>query len=310
MKIVFFGSPAAAIPSLKEILRAGHSVELVITQPDKPSGRGNNFLFSPVKRLAIDEKIPLHQPQKIRKDQMVLDKLKSIEPDVNVVVAYGQIMPAPVIYLPRYNTINLHFSLLPKYRGASPVQWAILNDEQITGLTVFELNEKMDEGGILTQEEVDIIPGETAPELEHRLAERGAGLLTNTLSRIKEIKPRKQDHSKATFAPRIKKEDGLIVWTHKAGFIERQIRAFTSWPSSYTYLGRKRIKIISGKHEPSKASRAHPGEIVKSDKEGIRVMCGDGNIFRIDVLQPENKTKMNAYAFSLGANIRSGQTFG
>ena len=310
MKVVFFGSPPTAIPSLKEILRAGHSVELVITQPDRPSGRGKNLSISHVKRLALDEKIPLHQPQKIRGDPTILDKLRSIEPDVNVVVAYGQIMPDTVIYFPRYNSINLHFSLLPKYRGASPVQWAILNGEKATGLTIFELNKRMDEGDILSQEEVDIIPGETASDLEWRLAERGAILLANTLIRIKEITPRKQDHSEATYAPRVKKEDGLIDWNREAGFIERQIRAFTPWPSSYTYMDGKRIKIISAKHEPLAASPAPAGEIVKAGKEGICVMCGDGNIVRIDILQPENKKKMSAYAYTLGANIRTGQTFG
>jgi len=309
MKVVFFGSPRAAIPSLIKILQEGHNVGLVVTQPDRRSGRGKKLGPPPIKTLALEHRIPLIQPQNIRKDPAVLDELKSTQPDINVVVAYGQIIPPAVIYFPPGNSINLHFSLLPRYRGASPVQWAILNGEKTTGLTVFTLNEKMDEGDILTQQKVDILSGESANRLEDRLAEKGAELLAATLNRIKEIEPRPQDHSRATYAPRIRKEDGLLDWSRGADFIERQIRAFTPWPSSYTYLGGKRIKILSGQYESAQNLPFQPGEIAKAEKSGIHVMCGDGNIFRIELLQPENKAKMSAYSFSLGANIQSGTAF-
>ena len=310
MKVVFFGSPGAAIPSIQKIRQSSHSVELIITQPDRPSGRGKSLTPPPVKQYALIEGIPICQPQKIRKDQEVLDRLRSIGPDVNVVVAYGQLIPDSLIYLPRYNSINVHFSLLPKYRGASPVQWAILNGDSTTGLTVFELNSKMDEGDILSREEVDILPGETAFRLEKRLAERGADLLLDTLARIEEIKPWKQNHQDATYAPRIRKEDGLIDWRREAVSIYRQILAFTPWPSSYTHYDGKRIKILGGKLEALKTFRGRPGEIVKIDKDGIRVLCGQGSVLRIEAIQPENKAKMSAHAFSLGARLHPGQAFG
>jgi methionyl-tRNA formyltransferase len=160
MRIVFFGSPESAIPSLQKILEEGHKVEHIITQPDKPSGRGKKLTASPVKGFALEKNIPVSQPRRIRNDPAALELLSDIDPDLNVIVAYGQIIPASIIYLPKYNSINLHFSLLPKYRGASPVQWAILHGETTTGLTIFELNEKMDEGDILTQQETRILPHE------------------------------------------------------------------------------------------------------------------------------------------------------
>lgn len=309
MRIVFFGSPESALPSLQKIIDSGHTIELIITQPDRPAGRGKKMVYSPVKQQALTENIPYYQPAKIRKDSIALEKLTEVQPDLNVVVAYGQIMPNSIIYLPKHNSINLHFSLLPKFRGASPVQWAILAGETTTGLTVFELNEKMDEGNILSQEMVKIIPDETAFELENRLALIGADLLLNTISRIEEIEPREQDHTQATFAPLIKKADGRIDWTKDAIFIERQIRAFTPWPSTFSFFEERRMKITAGKHLPQKISTFKPGEIVNVDKEGISVMCGDRSVFLIGRLQPENRKEMSAYDFSLGANLKIGQFF-
>jgi len=309
MRVVFFGSPKSALPSFQKILEAGHTIELIITQPDRPSGRGKRLSYSPVKQQALAEGIPLYQTGRIRKDPEAVETLRAIKPDLNVVVAYGQIIPGSIIYLPRFNSINLHFSLLPKFRGASPVQWAILAGEKTTGLTVFELNEKMDEGKILAQKEVEIQPDETAMGLERRLAVIGAELLVKTIARIQDIEPWEQDHTKASFAPLIKKTDGQINWTKKALFIERQIRAFTPWPSTFTFLEGRRIKVSRGKSEPFKSSLAGPGEIVDIDRRGISVMCGDGNVFLIERLQPENKKEMTAYDFSLGGNIKPGDTF-
>ena len=309
MRVVFFGSPKSALPSLKKIIDAGHTIELIITQPDRPSGRGKSLSYSPVKQQALEEDIPIYQPMRIRKDSVTVEKLREIKPELNVVVAYGQIIPGSIIYLPQYNSINLHFSLLPKFRGASPVQWAILKGEKTTGVTVFELNEKMDEGNILTQKKIEILPDETAFELESRLAIMGADLLVNTISQIKDIESQEQDHTRASFAPLIKKTDGQIDWTKEALFIERQIRAFTPWPSTFTFLKGRRIKVIKGKSEPFKFSAPEPGEIVNVEKRGIGVKCGDGTIFLIERLQPENKKEMNAYEFSLGGNIRSGDVF-
>lgn len=307
MKTVFFGSPASALPSLKRIREAGHSIELVITQPDKPTGRGKKLMPCPVKKMALDLNIPVYQPSRIKKDATALEKLKDIQPDLNIVVAYGQIIPSTIIYLPKFNSLNVHFSLLPKYRGASPIQWALLNGEDKTGITLFELNEKMDEGDILVQEEIDILPSENAAELEARLAQIGAELLIKTINNIEKIVPQKQDHSQATYAPKLSKEDGRIDWTKDSLHIERQLRAFTPWPSTFAFIGEKRIKIHKGKRMESHAPPpSSPGEIVGIRKEGIEVCCGEKSVFLIERLQPENRNSMDAYAFSLGERIKTG----
>jgi len=309
MKIVFFGSPAPALPSFKKILEARHRIELAITQPDRPHGRGKKLTPPPVKKLALELNIPYYQTFKIRKDPMAAQKIKNIQPDLIVVVAYGQIIPPSIIYLPQYNSINLHFSLLPKYRGASPVQWTLLKGEKKTGLTIFQLNEKMDEGDILSQEEVDIFSAEKAFELETRLAQKGADLLVKTISQIDKIKPVKQDHSQATYAPKLKKEDGRINWAKEAPFIDRQVRAFNPWPSAFAFLREKRIKIYEGKEIGKMEKSFSPGKILAIKKEGIEICCGQRSVYLIQSLQPENKKEMDAYAFSLGAELRTGDKF-
>jgi methionyl-tRNA formyltransferase len=310
MKIVFFGSPVVALPSLKKLLETDHSIDLIITQPDRPSGRGKKLMPCPVKKTALDLNIPYYQPLKIRKDEIALNKIKEIEPDLNVVVAYGQIIPSSIIYLPKYNSLNVHFSLLPKYRGASPVQKALLDGEAKTGITIFELNEKMDEGDILVQEEVNIFPDENAADLEARLAQKGADLLIKAIAQIDKLKHRKQDHSQATYAPKIRKEDGKIDWTKNSLYIERRVRAFTPWPSAYAFLKDIRIKIHKGrKIEKEAPPGSSAGEISGIKKEGIEVCCGEGSIYLIESLQPENRKRMDAYAFSLGAEIKPGDIF-
>jgi len=310
MKVVFFGSPSSALPSLKKILDSGHSVELVITQPDKPTGRGKKLLPCPVKQMALVLNIPVSQPLKIRKDAATLEQLKKIQPDLAVVVAYGQIIPASIIYLPKHNSLNVHFSLLPRYRGASPVQWALLNGEDRTGITIFELNEKMDEGDVLAQQETEILPEENAAELEARLAQLGADLLVKTIDRIESLKHQKQDHAQATYAPKLKKEDGKIDWGKDSFYIQRQVRAFTPWPSAYAFIGEKRVKIPKGqKSEGRAAQSSSPGEILNIGKQGIEICCGERSVFLIERIQPENRNEMDAFAFSLGMRIRPGDRF-
>jgi len=309
MKIVFFGSPTSALESLNRIFEDGHKIELIITQPDRTSGRGHTLSFSPVKKWALEKKIPLSQPEKIRKDPGILNRLAEIQPDLNVVVAYGQIIPTSITNLPKYNSINLHFSLLPKYRGASPMQWALLNGDRETGITIFELNEKMDEGDILTLRKVKIFPSDDVFSLENRLARTGAELLSKTINKIASIQSKKQDHSSATYAPKIKKEDGLINWSQNALHIEHMIKAFYPWPTVYTFLGNTRLKIIKGKHLDLQNSKTSPGEIIEIHQNGIETSCGFGSIFLIEILQPENKKAMDAYAFSLGTRNLSGLKF-
>lgn len=310
MKIVFFGSPPSALPSLKKILEAGHTVELVITQPDKPSGRGKRLTPSAVKKFAIAHNIPCYQPLRIRKDLFAVKKIKKINPNLNVIVAYGQIIPSSILYIPEHNSVNLHFSLLPKYRGASPVQWAILKGENKTGVTIFELNEEMDEGDVISQEEVEILPREGAGDLEARLAQIGADLLLTTMAQISKIQPIKQDHSQASYAPRLKKEDGKINWEKDALGIENQVRAFNPWPSAFAFFGEKRIKILKGRKAAfSPDPYFSPGEIMGISKEGIGVCCGERSVFIIENLQPENRNLMSAYAFSLGKKMKLGDKF-
>jgi len=311
MKIVFFGSPATSLPSLEKILDAGHHVELVITQPDRPSGRGKQFTPSAVKAFAQDHSLSTYEPERIRKDPEALKKLQGINPDLIVVVAYGQIIPASIIYLPRFNSINLHFSLLPRYRGASPVQWALLEGETQTGLTIFELNEKMDEGDILSQQKIDIFPEETAGELELRLAQEGAELLEKTIDNIEGLRPLPQDHSQATYAPRLTKEDGRMNWQSEAIRLERQVRAFQPWPTSYAYLGERRVKIMKAKSSDAVPHPTSiPGEILSLEKKGIEVCCGERSVLLIQEIQPQDKKPMSAYAFSLGAKIKPKDVFG
>lgn len=309
MKIVFFGSPRTAIPSLLKLKEAGHDLKLVVTQPDSYSGRGRRSSMSPVKNTAMEYDIPVFQPQRIRKDPKAVEIIQEANPDIIIVVAYGQIIPSSIIYLPPYNSWNLHFSLLPKYRGAAPVQWALFRGEKTSGLTVFELNEKMDEGDILTSLKVPIRLEEKAFELETRLASLGSELLVNTLENINHIQKKPQDHSQATYAPLLKKQDGKIDWTKFSAEIENQVRAFNPWPSSYTFFNNKRLKVLEGKRIDEIKKNCSPGKIFSINQSGIQVCCGDQNIFLIEKLQPENKSPMEAFNFSHGARLKPGDFF-
>ncbi|MBN2245343.1 MAG: methionyl-tRNA formyltransferase [Candidatus Aminicenantes bacterium] len=309
MRIVFFGSPVTAIPSLLSLKEAGHEIKLVVTQPDSYSGRGRRSSLSPVKQVAVELNIPVFQPQKIRKDPEALKIIQEFNPDIIIVVAYGQIIPSSIIYLPPYNSWNLHFSLLPKYRGAAPVQWAILKGETTTGVTIFELNEKMDEGDILASRQVPLLPGEKAYELEARLASLGSKLLIQTLDIINTIKKIPQDHSEATYAPLLKKEDGRIDWDKTSFDLENQIRAFDPWPSSYTFIKNTRLKILEGENKCGVVQPCKPGQILSISREGIEVCCKDQSVFLIKRLQPENKLPMEAFAFSHGARLEVGDFF-
>ncbi|HOP61515.1 MAG TPA: methionyl-tRNA formyltransferase [Candidatus Saccharicenans sp.] len=306
MKVAFFGSPAVALPALNSLIQAGHEIRLVITQPDRPAGRGKKLTPPPVKVFARDHGLPCLQPEKIRRDEQVLEALKQAEPEVNVVVAYGQIIPASIIYLPPFKTLNIHFSLLPKYRGAAPVQWAILNGDRKTGITIMELNEKMDEGPLLAQREVEILPGETARELEIRLSYLGAQLLIETLSRINEVERVEQKPELATYAPRLTKEQGKINWQEPARVIDLKVRAFFPWPGAFCFLDGKKIDILSGQPIAGIFPNSSPGEIIQIDKSGVYVACGQNTVYLIEKIKPESKKEMPAYAFSLGGKIKVG----
>ena len=310
MRVVFFGSPAAALPALEALLKAGHDVPLVVTQPDRPAGRGRRPTPSPVKRFAQERGLPTIEPERIRRDETVLARLRAANPDLQAVVAYGQIMPASIIYLPPLHTVNVHFSLLPRYRGASPVAWAILNGEPKTGVTIFELNENMDEGDVFACEETDIRPDETAAELEARLAVVGADLLVRTLPRLRDLPRLPQDHALATYARKIVKEDGLLVWTDEAQAIDRKVRAFHPWPSAFTFQRGKRLIVHRGRPLPGPVGDRPAGEVFETGRDGLAVACGNRTAYRVTTLQLEGRPAMDAYAFSLGGGVRRGDVLG
>ena len=310
MRIVYFGSPGAAIPSLERLLEVGHSIELVITQPDKPAGRGKAPTPPPVKEAAFRHGIPVLQPEKIRKDPEVLAALGKIAPDIIVVVAYGQIIPSTIIDLPQHKSVNVHFSLLPKYRGAAPVQWAILSGEEKTGVTIFELNERMDEGDILSQLETDIGPRENARELEERLSRLGADLLVETLEKIDKLPHLPQDQTRATLAPRLHKDQARIDWGKDAVSTDRMVRAFSFWPGAFTFFRGLRIIIHAGSPLAVSASPPEPGRIVEVRREGPVVGCGGGSAYLIERLQRENRKEMAAADFLHGTKIETGDCLG
>ncbi len=303
MRVIFFGSPAIAVPFLEKLLLTGHTVESVVTQPDRPSGRGKITKAPPVKQFAQKRAIPVFQPAKIRQAEEVTAEIKQINPDINIVVAYGQIIPASIIYLPRFKSINVHFSLLPKYRGAAPVQWAILNGEKKTGVTIFELNEKMDEGDILATEATDILESENAPQLEARLAQMGTTLLIDTLARIQDVRPIPQDHSQASYAPRLNKEQGRIDWTKDAQRVDRTVRALTPWPAAFTFFKGQRIIVHAGRIKADRGFSGLPGQVLEAKKAGVEVGCGHGGVYVIERLQQENKKVLDAAEFLRGTKI-------
>jgi len=307
MRIVFFGSPAAALPSLERLLADGHSVELVITQPDKPAGRGRSLMACPVARFAREKGLAVHQPERVRRDPRSLELLQAIRPDIGVVVAFGQILPSEVIDLPKWHTVNVHFSLLPKYRGASPVSWALLRGETRTGVTIFELNEKMDEGGILSFRELDILPRENAGQLETRLARTGAELLSETLATRPRLSLVPQDHAAATSAPKLKKEDGRLVWTEPAEAVDRKVRAFTPRPSAYAFLAGRRIQFIQGKPLDERAGSGSPGLVLSSGPDGIRTCCGQETVYLLEKVKPESRAEMSAAEFGRGRRWTAGE---
>lgn len=311
MRIVFFGSPAAALPSFTALLDAGHEIALVVTQPDKPAGRGRRLTPSAVKALALERGLAVLEPVRIRADAAAAERVRAAGADVHVVVAYGQIIPHDVHFPPRYHSLNVHFSLLPKYRGAAPVQWTVLSGEAESGVTIIELNDRMDEGDILAQERVAVEPRETAAALEARLAVLGARLLVRTLEDLDRLPRVPQDHGRATLAPKIRKEDGRIAWTEAAAAVDRKVLALADRAGVFTFVKGRRVNILRGRTvgQPREGA-AEPGTVSSVSKAGLGVACGAGTAYLIEELQPEGKDAMSAYAFSLGARLSPGAILG
>ena len=308
MRIVFMGTPAASVPTLRRCLDDGHQVVAVWTQPDRPSGRGNKIAFSPVKQFAAERGLTVHQPSRLKTDE-TKSLFRSHNADVAVVVAYGRILPEEFLTAPQKGCINVHFSLLPLYRGASPVNWAIVNGETGTGVTTMHIEPTLDTGPILLQRKTEIHEGETAVKLMERLSVLGADLLGETLSQLVSIVPRKQDGSRATFAPVLKKEDGLIDWTKTAIEIERRVRGFQPWPNAHTSLNSRGLTIWLA--EPTSSDQtASPGEVISAHGDDLVVQCGGDTVLRLLEIQPQAKRRMSARDFLNGSHLKIGTRLG
>ncbi|HET6369959.1 MAG TPA: methionyl-tRNA formyltransferase [Nitrospiria bacterium] len=310
MRLLFMGTPDFALPSLRVLIARGDEIVGVVSQPDRPKGRGETLTPPPVKETAQTHGLPIYQPEKVRSPEFI-KLVETLHPDMIVVVAFGQILPAALLRIPPRGPVNVHASLLPRYRGAAPVAWAILNGERETGVTTMLMDEGMDSGPILLQRKTEILPGETSESLGKRLSCLGAELLLETLDRMEEgsIQPIPQDPLLATYAPLLKKEDGLIDWSKGAAEIERRIRAMNPWPGAYTFYKEGRWRLWSvealeqGPEGDGKIRR--PGEVILADDSALEVAAGNGYL-KIQTLQPENRRRMTYKEFLAGHRVEVG----
>jgi methionyl-tRNA formyltransferase len=309
MKIVFMGSPSFAVPSLEALHGSTHEVVAVVTQPDRPSGRSLILRAPAVKLAAHKLGLPVIQPT-TTKTQQFLDEIGAFRPDVLVVVAYGEILKPALLDLPPRGAVNLHASLLPKYRGAAPVPWAIQRGEAITGATTILVSEKMDAGPIFLQESCSIHPSDTSESLLRRISLLGAPLLKQTIDFLEnnDMTPRPQDDTQVSFAPKLKKEDGWVDWNKPADWISRQIRAFEPWPGTFSNLNEMQVKFWLS-HPLEEMTSEQPGTILRVQKQGILLACGSGTVLQVLELQPQNKARLTAADFVNGYHIQPGQRF-
>jgi methionyl-tRNA formyltransferase len=319
MRLVFMGTPESAVPTLRRCVEEGHEVLGVWTQPDRPAGRGNRLKAPPVKEFALSQGLIVHQPAKIRTEE-ALALFTAHEFDVAVVVAYGRILPPTFLRAPRLGCVNVHFSLLPKYRGAAPVNWAIVRGERETGITTMLMDEGLDTGPLLLQRSTTIEDDETAPHLLERLSHEGAELLAETLSRFEEIEPRAQQHEDATLAPILRREDGLIDWSLDAVEIEHRVRGFQPWPNAFTTHNGRRLIIWRaeahgreaglGDAVPRDEVATAAGTLVSARGDELVVACGGETTLKLIEVQPEGKQHMCARDFINGSHAQAGEKLG
>jgi methionyl-tRNA formyltransferase len=318
MRLVFCGTPQFAVPTLRHLLgQSDFEIAAAITQPDRPRGRGQEVSFSPVKQTALAAGIPVHQPEKIRAPE-AQDLFERLAPDVIVIIAYGQIIPARLLPIPQLGWINLHASLLPKYRGAAPISWAIVNGETKTGVTTMRIDAGMDTGEILLQEEMGIGPAETAPELATRMSELGAPLMAETLRGLAAgaIVPRQQSSEQASVAPMLKKEDGRIDWSRPAREIFNRMRGFAPWPGAYTAFRGQTCHIWGepasydlSEQNAQQGKTAVPGSLLVQ-RDAAMVCCGDATYLRLLSVKLQGRKQVSAAEFANGAHLHSGEHFG
>jgi methionyl-tRNA formyltransferase len=308
VKLVFCGTPQFAVPTLEALHSAGHEIALVVTQPDRPKGRGMELQFSAVKQKALELQMEISQPEKIKNNQEFRSRLELIAPQAIIVVAYGRIIPKWMLDLPKHGNINLHASLLPKYRGAAPIQWAIANGETVSGNTTMRIDEGLDTGDILLQQELPIASDDTSVSYAPVLASAGAKLMVETLEGLErgEVDPQKQDDAQATLAPLLSKEDGRIDFTRTAKQIYDRLRGFQPWPGAWTTFRGKQLSVTGARPVAEKIA-GEPGTMVAGER--LLVACGDGSVLELLEVQPEGKKRMPASAFISGYQP-GGQRFG
>jgi methionyl-tRNA formyltransferase len=311
VRLVFCGTPAFAVPTLKAVLAAGHEVGLVLTQPDRPSGRGLAMLPPAVKTAALDAGLRILQPEKIKTNAELRSELEAIAPDAILVVAYGRLIPRWMLDLPRLGNLNLHGSLLPKYRGAAPVQWALAKGERETGVTTMRLDEGLDTGDILLQRSMAVPETMTAEELLPRLAELGAPLMVETLQGLERgvIVPKKQDDSLATLAPILTREDGRVDFTRPAREIYNRWRAFQPWPGAWTTIAQRKLALarIAPADGPERGS--DPGTVTV-ERQRVLAACAPGSAIELIEVQPEGRKRMPATDFARGGGLKPGDRLG
>jgi methionyl-tRNA formyltransferase len=315
VRIVFLGSGAFAIPCLEGLLDGGHDVAAVVTQPDRRKGRGKALASPPLKPVAKARNLPVLQPRRVREPE-AQEALRRLAPELQVVVAFGQIIPRSVIDIAPLGTVNVHASLLPKLRGAAPIHWAIANGERETGVSTMLIDEGLDTGPVLLQRATPIAPDETAVELEPRLARLGADVLLETVRGLASatLTASPQDHERATLAPLLKKEDGRLDWTRPARELHCRIRGFQPWPGTFSSLEGRTVKILKahpgGDAPDARDGTGAPGTLLDVAPEGLVVACGAGSRLLVTEVQPESRRPMAAAAFAAGARLRPGRVFG
>lgn len=309
MKIVYMGTPDFAVLSLRAMKEAGFEVAAVVTQPDKPKGRGKTMMPTPVKEEAVALGIPVYQPVKVKEPEF-LETLKEIAPDIIVVAAFGQIIPKTILNLPRFGCINIHASLLPKYRGAAPIQQAVIDGEKESGVTIQKMGEGLDTGDMISKAVVVLAPEETGGSLFDKLSKAGADLLVKTLPSIFDgtaVYEKQPEESPTPYASMITKQMGVLDFTKSAEVLERLVRGLNPWPSAYTFLNGKTLKVWKSRVGEEKGS-ALPGTVVKTDKNGIHVACCDKTLI-LEEIQIEGKKRMDADAFLRGYPVETGTKF-
>lgn len=309
MKIVFMGTPDFSVVALNALIQAGHEVTAVVTQPDKPKGRGKEVQMTPVKKCALSYHIPVFQPVKVKAPEAV-ETLRGYEADVFVVAAFGQLLSEEILAMPKYGCINIHASLLPKYRGAAPIQWAILNGEKETGVTIMQMDKGMDTGDMLLKCAVPVDEKETGESLHDKLSEAGGALIVKALALLEKggLEPEKQREEEATCVGRLDKSLGHIDWSKPSVHIDRLVRGLNPWPSAYTYFGGKLLKIWEA-HPESIPAAGRPGSIALVKKDCFYVNTGKGQL-KVTKVQPEGKKRMEVRDFLPGYQLEEGMELG